>query len=165
MTDQVDDIEGAEDWIGTLEAFVRKVAALPTALDGGGTVRVPWLDTHLLIREAVGLLGDGNRYCRPTCGFLSDGSCLSGDCCGCPCGHEAEAVDDAATDVDVAPVEGWAKLTNPNLGEGGWETLQAHWWREDATSACETVGDVIYRGPRSQQEPEDACPACKVVIG
>lgn len=92
MNDQVDDIEGAEDWIGTLEAFVRKIAALPALSDADLSG-----DVGDLVKEAVGLLGDGNRYCRPTCGFLTDGACLSGeDTCGCPCGHDDEAVDEAA---------------------------------------------------------------------
>lgn len=40
-------------------------------------------------RAAIAVLEEYRDYCRPSCGFLAEGTCALGeDLCGCPCNHE-----------------------------------------------------------------------------
>ena len=82
--DTVDDLHCAEDLAGTLEAALRN---LLDVLDG-----MPVRDDRYApaLQAAQAALVEAETYCRPSCCFLDEGECMSGDdeYCGSPCGHE-----------------------------------------------------------------------------
>lgn len=77
--DLVDDLHCAEDTMGELAAALRQFVEL----DDVG-------DFTDLVEATRPLLEQHDSYCRPSCGWVDEGTCNSDDpdCCGCPCGHE-----------------------------------------------------------------------------
>lgn len=73
--DSVDDVEAAEDMAAMLARVVRGLLFAPVSTSD--------------VDQARSALEEWGDYCRPTCGFRTEGECQDDeDTCGCPCGHE-----------------------------------------------------------------------------
>ena len=75
----VDDLDEAERVMGSLRRALQGVVHPSGGFDAE--------------RAAVAALEDAADYCRPSCGFLENGTCSTGDLdvCGCPCQHDNPA--------------------------------------------------------------------------
>jgi hypothetical protein len=101
VTDQVDDIEAAEDLLGSahhaLEALLEVIEEVQS-----GNASIYETGTDSVVLTARSVVEQIDTYCRPTCGFLEQGACDDDpDFCGCPCGHGGRAGSRPMEDVHV----------------------------------------------------------------
>lgn len=91
MSDSVDDLHAAEDYAGgaanVIDELLRNMIAADVTLEFPQSLR----------DQAFSTLSEWRSWCRPTCGYVDEGECQSGeDSCGCPCNHEPKEDADGA---------------------------------------------------------------------
>jgi hypothetical protein len=139
--DTVDDLHGAEDLVGSLAFEVARLR----------------LGREPTREEGLAVISD---YCRPSCGFRTDGVCADGDDCGCLCDHETVPTWSEITTPPRIEVPAAALITWPDDEDiVAWSPSEERFLDFDEEAAAQITGQpVILRDDVEDWHPE--CPVC-----